>query len=131
MKPDEFKQVSEDLKRRRIPTAVKRVVTSMLDKKAEKIVVLKLKEISDVTDYMILCHGHSPRQNRSIAEEIRRQLKKELKLKTYSIEGEGKAEWVLLDYIDMIIHVFSFENREKFALEKLWMDAKRYDFYFD
>ncbi len=128
---DAFEKISEDLKKRKIPQAVKKVVLAMLDKKAENIVVLKLKELSDVTDYMIICHGNSARQNQAISDEIQRRLKKELKLKTFSVEGKVRAEWILLDYIDMIVHIFLPESRQKFALEKLWMDAKRYNFYSD
>lgn len=129
MKVDEFKLITEDLKKRKIPTELKSSVTAMLDKKAEKVVVLKLKGVNDITDYMVICSGNSQRQNNAICDEIQRKLRKEFKLKAFSVEGESEAEWILLDYIDFIIHIFSRESREKYALEKLWMDAKRYDFY--
>lgn len=131
MEIEDFKGITEDLKRRKIPSSVKKIVLAMLDKKAEKIVVLKLKTISDVTDYMVICHGNSDRQNKALADEVQRRLKKEEKMKVFSVEGEAKADWILLDYIDVVVHIFSRENREKFALEKLWMDAKRYNFYID
>jgi ribosome-associated protein len=131
MKVDEFKTITEDLKRRRIPLEVKEAVTAMFDKMADKIVVLKLKGINDITDFMVICSGNSPRQNNAIADEVQRRLRKEFKLKAYSVEGEREAEWILLDYIDFIVHIFSEEYRAKYALEKLWMDAKRYDFYID
>lgn len=131
MDKDLFEKIVEDLKRKKIPLAAKRVVLAMLDKLAEKVVVLKLKGLSDVTDYMIICHGNSSRQNQAISDEVQRRLKSDLKLKAFSVEGEKRAEWILLDYIDIIVHIFLQESREKFALEKLWMDAKRYDFYSD
>ncbi len=131
MKIEEFEAVTRDLKKRKIPGTVKKVVTGMLDKKAEKIVVLKLKDINDITDYMVICQGNSSRQNAAIADGIRRKLKSELRLKPFSVEGERESEWILIDYIDFIIHIFSEENRRKYSLEKLWMDAKRYDFYID
>ena len=131
MKIEEFEAVTQDLKKRKIPGTIKKVVTGMLDKKAGKIVVLKLKGINDITDYMVICHGNSSRQNGAIANEIRRQLKSEFKLKPFSVEGERESEWILIDYIHFIIHIFSKENRKKYSLEKLWMDAKRYDFYTD
>lgn len=129
MKPEEFIRIMDDLKKRKIPTEVKKVVSIMLDKKAEKVMVLKLKGISEITDFMIIGTGNSSRQNTAIAEEIQRVLRKEFKLKAFSVEGEQEAEWVLLDYIDFIVHIFSDETRKKYSLEKLWMDAKRYDFY--
>jgi ribosome-associated protein len=129
MKVDEFKVITEDLKKRKIPLELKKAVSAMLDKKAEKVVVLKLKGINDITDFMVICHGNSPRQNSAISDEVQKKLQKELKRKAFSVEGERESDWILLDYIDFIVHIFSEENREKYALEKLWMDAKRYNFY--
>jgi len=131
MEIEEYKSITEKLKMQKIPKVVKHVVTLILDKKAEKIVLIKLKGISDITDFIIVCHGNSSRQNKAISDEIQQKLKKEYKLKAYGIEGFQNTDWILLDYIDFIVHIFSAENREKFSLEKLWMDGKRYDFYFD
>ncbi len=131
MNVNDFKAITEDLKRRKIPVEVKRAVTAMLDKQAEKVVVLKLKGINDITDYMVICNGNSPRQNGAISDEVQQKLKQEFKVKAFSVEGEREAEWILLDYIDFIVHIFSDEHREKYSLEKLWMDGKRYDFYID
>lgn len=131
MKPEEFIRITDDLKKRKIPPEVKKVVSVMLDKKAERVMVLKLKGINEMTDFMIIGSGNSSRQNAAISEEIQQVLRKEFKLKAFSVEGEREAEWILLDYIDFIVHVFSEEPRKRYALEKLWMDAKRYDFYVD
>lgn len=129
MKSEEFEAVTRDLKSKRIPAAVKCAVTAMLDKKAEKVVVLKLKGINDITDYMVICHGNSARQNSAAADEVQKKLRKEFKLKPFSVEGERQSEWILIDYIDFIVHIFLPETRVKYSLEKLWMDAKRYDFF--
>lgn len=131
MKIEEYKSITEKLKKQRIPKVVKQVVTLSLDKKAEKIVVIKVKGISDITDFIIICHGNSSRQNKAISDEIQEKLRKQYKLKAFGVEGIQNTDWILLDYIDFIIHIFSAENREKFSLEKLWMDGKRYNFYFD
>jgi ribosome-associated protein len=131
MKSEEFERITADLKRRKIPSPVKRAVSLMLDKKAEKTVVLKLKGISDITDFILICHGNSTRQNVAIADEIQKKLRKEFKLKPFGVEGQREAEWILLDYIDFVVHIFLEDARQKFALEKLWMDAKRYDFHID
>ena len=127
----EFKLIVEDLKKRKIPPVIKRVVSIILDKKGEKATVLKLKEVSDITDFMVICNGNSTRQNRAISDEVQEKLFKEYRLKVFSIEGVTSAEWILLDYIDFVVHIFSPENREKYGLEKLWMDGKRYNFYRD
>jgi ribosome-associated protein len=128
---EEYKLVTEDLKRRKIPPIVKRVVSIILDKKGEKTMVLKLKEVSDITDFMVICSGISSRQNKAISDEIQRQLRKDYHMKAFSVEGVSNTDWILLDYIDFVIHIFSPENREKYSLEKLWMDGKRYCFYRD
>lgn len=131
MNPEQIKQVEDDLKKRKIPAEIKKVVSLMLDKKAEQVVVLKLKGINEITDFMILCTGNSSRQNHAISDDIQVKLKKLFKTKAFSVEGGHQSEWILLDYINFIVHIFSEENRKKYAIEKLWMDAKRYNFYID
>lgn len=131
MDVEDYRLVLQDLSRRKIPSPIKQVVTVALDKKAEKTVVIKLKGVTEVTDFIVICSGLSSRQNRAIADEIQRRLKTDFKLKAFSVEGAKSTDWVLLDYIDFVVHIFSPENRKKFSLEKLWMDGKRYDFYRD
>jgi ribosome-associated protein len=129
MKSEEFEAITADLKRRKIPAEIKQVVSIMMDKKAEQVVVLKLKGISEVTDFLVICHGNSTRQNSAISDEIQRNLKKRYKARPFGVEGEREADWILLDYIDFVVHIFSEDVRRRYALEKLWMDARRYDFY--
>ena len=131
MKSEEFGVITTDLKKRRIPTEVKQVVSIMMDKQAEQVVVLKLKGISDITDYIVICQGNSTRQNNAISDEIKKKLSRQYKLKPFGVEGEREADWILLDYIDFVVHIFLEETRQRYALEKLWMDAKRYNFYPD
>lgn len=128
MKKDEYDRVLEDLQRRRIPDAIKMAVAALLDKKAEKIAVLKLKGLSEMTDYLVVCSGNSARQNKALADAVRDRLRNDLRLHPLGSEGETAAEWILVDYVDFIVNIFSAEWRKKYALEKLWMDAKRYDF---
>jgi ribosome-associated protein len=131
MKSEEFEVITADLKKRKIPAEVKRVVAIMMDKQAEQVVVLKLKGISDITDFMVICQGNSTRQNSAISDEIRKKLSRQFKLKPFGVEGEREADWILLDYIDFVVHIFLEETRQRYSLEKLWMDAKRYNFYPD
>jgi ribosome-associated protein len=128
MKKDEFNQILDDLQRRRIPGGIKKAVQILLDKKAEKITVLKLKGLSEMTDYLVICSGNSARQNNALADAVKENLKQELHLQPLGSEGERMAEWILVDYVDFIVNIFSAEWRKKYQLEKLWMDAKRYDF---
>ena len=131
MKSEEFEVITADLKKRKIPTELKRVVSIMMDKQAEQVVVLKLKGISDITDFIVICQGNSTRQNNAISAEIKKKLSRQFKLKPFGVEGEREADWILLDYIDFVVHIFLEETRQRYALEKLWMDAKRYNFYPD
>ncbi len=131
MKKDEFNLILEDLHKRRIPGEIKKTVQILLDKKAERITVLKLKGISEMTDYLVICSGNSARQNKALADAVKDNLKRELQLQPLGSEGERLSEWILVDYVDFIINIFSPDWRKKFSLEKLWMDAKRYDFFPD
>jgi len=131
MKIEEFKRVTDDLQKRHIPSEIKKTVQVLLDKKAEKITVLKLKGITDMTDFLVICSGNSTRQNNALADALQETLKREHHLQPLGIEGKRHAEWILVDYVDFVINIFSADWRKKYALEKLWMDAKRYDFYPD
>ena len=115
---------SIETKKRTIPSAVKTSVQVSLDKKGEDVVILDLSGISSFTDFFIIVHGNSSRQNQAIAEGIQRELRK-AKRTPLSREGMQTAEWILLDYGDFIVHVFSKEMREYYSLERLWSDAPR------
>ncbi len=129
MKIAEFKRIQQDLKKRRIPPPLKRTVQLLLDKNAEAIIVLKLKGISSFADYLVICQGNSGRQNKALADAIQETLKKEFRLIPFGVEGMPLSDWILVDYVDFVVNIFLPDIREKFALEKLWMDAKRYNFF--
>ena len=102
--------------------ALARAVEAALDKKAEELVVLDLRGLSDVTDYFVICHGRSTRQVQTVADAIEESLRA-AKRRPKHVEGHARGEWVLMDYIDFIVHVFTAERRVYYALEKLWSDA--------
>lgn len=116
------KETTKKLSKRSLPNGVKISVKASLAKKGEELVVLDLRGISSFTDYFIVTHGNSPRQNIALYESIEQELKKE-KIKPLSIEGKEHAEWILMDYGSFIVHVFSKRAREYYSLEKLWGDA--------
>lgn len=91
-------------------------------RKAEDVVTLDLRGRSAFTDYFIICHGTSERQVKSLADEIQREVKTSAGLRA-SVEGYNKAEWVLLDYGDFIVHIFNKAARDFYRLESLWYDA--------
>ncbi len=76
----------------------------------------------------MICSGNTDRQVRTIADEVERRLVETHKRKPYRREGEREGRWVLLDYVDFVVHVFHKEDREYYDLERLWKDATRVDF---
>jgi len=98
--------------------------TACEDKKAEDIRILRLDPTeSGLTDYFLICHGHNARQNEAISDEIEFQLKRQFGLYANSVEGRRQGEWVLLDYVDFIVHIFSEEKRAFYGLERLRKSA--------
>ncbi len=93
------------------------------DLKAEDIRILDMRELISYTDYLLICTGRSTRQTRRIAEEIGLRLKREDGGLPGHVEGEAGAEWILLDYLDFVVHVFTPEAREFYRLDVLWKDA--------
>jgi ribosome-associated protein len=93
------------------------------DKQARGIRVLDLREISSFADYFVICSGANSRQIQAIADEIELRLKR-LAERALSIEGYENAEWVLMDYGDYLVHVFSEKARVYYDLERLWRDAR-------
>lgn len=101
---------------------VRDAVHAALDKKAQDLRVLHLGPVSDFTDYFLICSGTSERQVQAIAESIQESLAK-TGVKPIHVEGQRAGNWVLLDYGDLVAHVFQPEPREFYGLEKLWSDA--------
>jgi ribosome-associated protein len=94
------------------------------DKKATEIVMLDLRKVASFTEYFLICTGTSTRQVQAISDAIEEQLRKNGK-RPLHIEGRSGAEWVLLDYGDFIVHVFTSASRKFYDLERLWRDAGR------
>ena len=95
------------------------------DKKAEDIVALDVSELLVVTEYFVIATGRTNIQVRAIADEVEEQLRVKGGIKPIGREGESEAKWVLLDFGDLVIHVFQPQEREFYRLEKLWSDAPR------
>jgi ribosome-associated protein len=93
------------------------------DKKAERIVILDVSQQLVITDYFVIANGGNERQVRTIAEEVERRLAQTHSLKPFRREGEREGRWVLLDYVDFVVHVFLQEERDYYDLERLWSDA--------
>jgi ribosome-associated protein len=104
------------------------IVEGMQDNKAENIVILDLKHIENaVTDYFVICNGNSTTQVEGIASSVMRLVRTHLKEKPWHIEGKGNNQWILLDYINVVVHIFIEDLRNYYELEELWADAIRTD----
>lgn len=114
--------------RPRIPKAVTTAVRAALDKKAIDVVVLDLRKAGGFTDHFVIASGANPRQINAIAEAIEDTLRKELGERPALAEGVEKSEWILLDYFNFVVHVFSRECRAFYGLERLWGSAERHEF---
>ena len=96
------------------------------DKKAFQIVGFEVSDLTSYTDSLLICSGASDRQVAAIADAVQRQLKDAGRLPLH-VEGERRADWVLLDYGDFVIHVFTEERRTYYGLDGLWGDAPKFD----
>jgi ribosome-associated protein len=94
-------------------------------KKAERVVILDVSSQLVITDFFVICSGNSDRQVRTIAQEVQQRLAEDHGVKPFRREGEREGQWVLLDYVDFVLHVFQPEDREYYDLERLWADAEK------
>src|SRR5216683_6000003 len=117
------------MKKNEIKNQVTAAIQACFDKKAEELSILEMEKGSGAfTDYFVLCSGTNPRQVQAIADEV------ELRLKTAGVrpahvEGYRQGEWILVDYLDFVVHVFSEKARKFYDLERLWKSARRMEPY--
>ncbi|HEX5610754.1 MAG TPA: ribosome silencing factor [Solirubrobacterales bacterium] len=114
---------SEDLARR--------LATLADSKKAEDMVVLDMRGLVAYTDFLAICTARNERQARAIVDEVRVQVKQETGILPGGVDGGGEAGWIVLDYLDCVLHVFTPEARDRYQLEDLWRDAPRLEIDFE
>lgn len=107
----------------RIGQRVEVAVAAALDKKAVNLEVLQVAELTSLADYFVICSGTSERQAAAIADGIEEKLRVELRTRPRLVEGLNPGRWVVMDYGDFIVHVFTEECRSFYGLERLWGDA--------
>ena len=101
------------------------ILEAIREKKGHQIVSIDLSEVENaICDCFIICHGESVTQVGAIAESIERKLKDEARIRAHHVEGLQNSQWVLLDYFDILVHVFQEEFRAFYRLEELWADGK-------
>ena len=106
-----------------MPAAILAVIEAVRDKKADDVVALDLRTADAFTDFFIVCTGQNRRQVQAIADGVEAALKAK-KLRPTHVEGYERGEWVLLDYFDFVVHVFSPTSRAFYGLERLWGNAE-------
>lgn len=104
---------------------IAQIVAGIEDVKGNNIILLDLRELENtVTSYFIICNGNSNTQVNAIVNSIQRRVRKELHENAWHVEGTDQGEWVLMDYVNVVVHVFQKQIREYYDLEELWGDAK-------
>ena len=111
------------MKKNELKKQVSAAIQACLEKKAEELSILEMEKGS-LADYFVLCSGTNPRQVQAISDEVEMRLKK-VGIHPNNIEGYNNAEWILIDYVDFVVHVFSEKARKFYDLERLWKSAKR------
>jgi ribosome-associated protein len=106
--------------------ALARRLAEVADAKgATEIVVLDMRQLASYTDFLTICTARNERQARAIVDEVKLRLKQEDEILPAGVEGNGAAGWIVLDYLDAVLHVFTAEARQRYGLEELWHEAPR------
>src|SRR6478736_6536127 len=101
------------------------IIHGMQEKKGNKITILDLRKLkSAMADYFIICHATSDKQVNAIADSVEEIVRKQTGEKPWHVEGAEQSEWILLDYFDVVVHVFKEEKRDFYGIEELWGDAE-------
>jgi ribosome-associated protein len=101
----------------------RRVAGLALEKLARDVVILDMRPVCTYTDYFVICTGQNPRQTQAIFDEVVGRMKKEERSLPRSVDGEREGDWILVDYLDVVLHVFTPDTRAFYRLEELWGDV--------
>jgi ribosome-associated protein len=107
-----------------LPAEVHLTVQAAYEKKAENLRIFDLRGVTSLTEFFVICSGTNQRQNQAISDEVFRLLKEQNNLAPLGIEGYDKADWILMDYGDFIVHILSSQARKYYDIERLWRQAK-------
>lgn len=102
----------------------KAITELMLDKKATEIQIINVSKLTSLTDYFIICSSDSEPKTKAIMNHIKDKVREKYNIKPLHLEGIENLEWVLLDYVSIVVNIFSKEKREYYNIERLWADAK-------
>jgi ribosome-associated protein len=101
----------------------RRIAALAQDKLARDVVILDMRPVCTYTDFFVIATGNNPRQTKAIWDEVHGRLKRDVRMLPRSVEGEQGATWIIADYLDVVLHVFTPEAREFYRLEDLWDDV--------
>lgn len=101
----------------------RRVAALAQEKLARDVIILDMRPVCTYTDFFVVCTGQNPRQAKAIFDEVRERMKRDERLIPRSVEGEREATWIIVDYLDVVLHVFTPEARGYYRLEELWGDV--------
>ncbi len=101
----------------------RRIADLAHDKLARDVTILDMRPVCSYTDYFVICTGQNPRQTKAIFDEVRERLKAEERVIPHAVDGAAGATWILADYLDVVLHVFTPEARAYYRLEELWGDV--------
>ncbi|MDE2731398.1 MAG: ribosome silencing factor [Bacteroidota bacterium] len=114
-------------KRRTTQTAVRALadeaIAAAVEKKAQGIVLIDMREVSGMADYFVVCTGDSDVQIKAIVEAVETRVRDRFRERPWHVEGADHRQWVLMDYVDLVVHIFTPERRSFYDLERLWGDA--------
>lgn len=100
------------------------IVEGLLEKKAKDIKLLDVRSLTTLTDYFVVCHGTSETQIRALANSAIENVKEELGENVWKKEGMDARRWIILDYVNVVVHIFSEEKRQYYGIERMWNDAE-------
>lgn len=121
---EDKKYMAKKLKKDTVEILLNEIVDGMQEVKAKDIVIMNLKNVDHaMSDYFVVCHGTSSTQVEAISRSIERVTHEKLGQKPFHVEGKQNAQWVLMDYFDIIVHIFNETTRNYYAIEDLWSDA--------
>ena len=110
-----------------LDSLIQAIVDALDDKKGRDIVVLNLKGLSEVADTLVVCHGTSDTQVKALADHVQEEVRKKTGEKAWKKEGVSGRTWIILDYVTIVVHIFTEEKRHYYGIERMWNDAERFE----
>lgn len=102
---------------------IEAITEGLLEKKARDIILLDVRDLTTLADFFVVCHGTSETQIRALANSVHEKVKEEIGENAWKQEGMDARRWIILDYVNVVVHIFSEEKRQYYGIERMWNDA--------